>query len=155
MHSRRYLLLTQIALEFDTDEDSPEYLSVQEEARLLEKCLYHPNIVRFYQSFRHRDHFYILMEYVTGPTLSELPQPFTHSQALTLIAQLALALKHLKNHSILHRDVKPSNILLSQKGLFKLGDFGVSRTIRHNAQANSCIGTPYYTAPEIYSNQYC
>ncbi len=60
-----------------------------------------------------------------------------------------MGLKHLKNNHIIHRDIKPSNILISEKGLLKIADFGISKRINNSQGANTCLGTPFYTAPEI------
>ena len=60
-----------------------------------------------------------------------------------------MGLRHLKNNKIIHRDIKPNNILISEKGLLKIADFGISKQLRSNIKAQSCLGTPYYAAPEI------
>ncbi len=72
---------------------------------------------------------------------------------LTFIIQVLFALRHLKRNAIIHRDLKPSNIILSSKGLYKLVDFGISKKLDRSKFAASCLGTPYYTAPEILWEQ--
>ena len=65
-----------------------------------------------------------------------------------------MGLRHIKNNSIIHRDIKPSNILISEKGLLKIADFGISKQLRSDIQTKTCLGTPYYVAPEIIDEQY-
>lgn len=124
--------------------------SLRNEVSLLTRCLYHPNIVRCYSSYRRNDDFYIVMEYVGHSSLNDIPMPLSNMrQVVNLIIQLALGLKHLRNNNIIHRDIKPSNILISEKGLLKIADFGISKQLEGNAQAKTCLGTPFYAAPEI------
>lgn len=70
------------------------------------------------------------MEYVGHRSLNDLVFPLEDvSQVVNLIIQLAMGLKHLKNNRIIHRDIKPNNILISEKGLLKIADFGISKQI--------------------------
>lgn len=71
-------------------------------------------------------------------------------QALEWFVQIALALKHIHSHNILHRDLKTQNIFLTAKGQVKVGDFGISRVLQNTDDlAETSIGTPYYLSPEI------
>lgn len=91
------------------------------------------------------------MEYIDGLPLSDAHMPFDGIDLIVrFISQLLLALKFLRKKCIIHRDIKPSNILLSRSGLFKLVDFGVSKKVGFSDVAKSCLGTPYYTAPEVF-----
>lgn len=68
--------------------------------------------------------------------------------------QLCLALKHVHDRKILHRDLKSQNIFLMKNGMIKLGDFGIARVLKHTTEmARTAIGTPYYLSPEICENQ--
>jgi serine/threonine protein kinase len=99
----------------------------------MSDCFYHPNIVRCYSSFHNQDHFYILMEYVGYRTLDDLSVPLNNQkQIVNLIIQLSLGLKHLKDKKVVHRDIKPTNIIISDKGLLKIVDFGISRIIQYD-----------------------
>jgi serine/threonine-protein kinase ULK/ATG1 len=121
---------------------------VRNEVKLMSLCLYHPNIVRIYSSFRQQDFFYIVMEYAGHRSLDDVALPITESiQAAGMVLQITLALRHLQRLKIVHRDIKLANILISPKGLLKLADFGIGRQIENNA--NSMVGTPCYLAPEI------
>ena len=126
---------------------------VEKEARILKDCLYHPNIVRYYSSYRQGDYFCIAMEYVEGRPISDLCLPFTEAMTVAFVTQLLFALKFLRKKAIIHRDLKPSNILVSKKGLFKIVDFGISKQLICSNLAASCLGTPFYTAPEILAGQ--
>ena len=77
---------------------------------------------------------------------------FTYSEELVLdwFVQIALALKHVHDRKILHRDLKTQNIFLTSKQEIKIGDFGISRVLQHTYDcAKTAIGTPYYLSPEI------
>lgn len=72
------------------------------------------------------------------------------NQILDWFVQIALAIKHIHDHRILHRDLKTQNIFLTKKGGIKLGDFGIARVLQHTSDcAKTAIGTPYYLSPEI------
>lgn len=116
--------------------------------KLQEELLYHPNVVRCYRAFQKDDYFCIMMEYVGHQTLDDLTLPLIkQSQVVNLIIQLSIGLKHLKNNRIIHRDIKPNNILISEKGILKIADFGISKKVSRFGGGKTCIGTPYYSAP--------
>jgi len=77
-------------------------------------------------------------------------------QILTWFVQMCLALKHVHDRKILHRDLKSQNIFLMKSGMIKLGDFGIARVLNStNELAATVVGTPYYLSPEIVqSNHY-
>jgi len=78
------------------------------------------------------------------------PEPFI----LDLFCQICLALKHVHDRRILHRDLKTQNIFLTAKGDVRMGDFGISRVLQHTYDcAKTAIGTPYYLSPEICQDQ--
>jgi NIMA (never in mitosis gene a)-related kinase len=67
---------------------------------------------------------------------------------------MCLALKHLHDRKILHRDIKCQNVFLTKSSIIKLGDFGIARVLNHTLEvARSMVGTPYYLSPEIYEGR--
>jgi serine/threonine-protein kinase len=121
------------------------------EAR-LGASLNHPNVVSIYDSVSEEDSLLIVMEYVEGESLAErmrhgsLPQ----AEALAILAQIADALDHAHANGVLHRDVKPSNVLLAEDGTAKLADLGIATAVDATAitSTGSVIGTLAYLAPE-------
>lgn len=95
---------------------------------------------------------YIKMELLT-PLLQALDRVQTESQILELGIQMCNALTACQSVNIIHRDIKPQNILVSPNGTFKLGDFGISRTLEHTTKATAGIGTFQFMAPEVAKAQ--
>lgn len=115
--------------------------------------LQHPNIVTIYDVVSAGNASYIVMEYVDGTTLaaklaSKTAIPF--SETLYTLSRVAKALHHAHEHKIVHRDVKPANILLSREGHVKVTDFGVAKieSARDATRAGLILGTPHYMSPE-------
>jgi len=113
----------------------------------------HPNVVRVYDAGRTGDSYYIAMELVPGHTLAqELDRagPLSVERALEVTRSVALALAEAGRQSIIHRDVKPSNILIRDDGLVKLADLGLAKAIGSPGVtvSQTALGTPYYMAPE-------
>lgn len=128
-----------------------EAKQTQQEATLLAR-LNHPNIVSFWESFNSPGSLYIVMEYADGGDLDKFIKKrngrlMSESEVLQLFVQISLGLKHVHDRKILHRDLKPQNVFLTSGGLVKLGDFGVSRVLKHTMElASTQIGTPYYVS---------
>ncbi|CAN0092219.1 unnamed protein product [Scytosiphon promiscuus] len=127
------------------------------EATLLAK-LSHPNIVGFWESFFHgpsRDVLCIVMDYADGGDLSSCLRrrnghPLDEETLLDWFVQTTLALKHIHDRKILHRDLKTQNIFLTRSRVVKLGDFGIAKVLGNTLDlAKTAIGTPYYMSPEI------
>jgi len=124
------------------------------EATLLSR-LKHPNIVAFIDSFKSANHLHIVMEYADGGDLDSHIKKrrgklLSEEEVLHMFVQIALALKHIHDRKILHRDLKSQNIFLTLQGYVKLGDFGVSRVLERTVDlAATQVGTPYYMPPEI------
>ena len=79
---------------------------------------------------------------------------FSEAQILDWFTQICLAIKHIHDRKILHRDLKSQNIFMTQNGLIKLGDFGVAKCLANTVEkAKTIIGTPYYLSPEIVQNK--
>lgn len=113
----------------------------------------HPNVVHVYDAGV-EDLPYIVMEFVDGPSLRQVLQRrgrLTAGQALTIIEPVARALARAHSRGLIHRDVKPENILLSDDGRAKIADFGIARTVAASSQTRTgqLIGTVHYLAPEL------
>jgi CheY-like chemotaxis protein len=117
--------------------------------------LNHPNIVAALDVGRHGDVHYFVMEYVEGHTVYEhlaKEGPYSEADALRIAIQVAQALDHAHRAGLIHRDVKPKNILITSNGVAKLADMGLARAVSDRemaeAEAGKAFGTPYYISPE-------
>jgi serine/threonine protein kinase len=122
------------------------------EASLAGK-LNHPHIVDIYDAVAEPDHSYLVMEYVTGSTLEahcEMSNLLPLSKVVEIIFKCIRALEYAFQHGVIHRDIKPGNILLSEGGETKVGDFGASFQQRHGMESTQItgIGSPAYMSPE-------
>ncbi|XP_066243968.1 serine/threonine-protein kinase Nek1 isoform X2 [Saccopteryx leptura] len=119
----------------------------------------HPNIVQYKESFEENGSLYIVMDYCEGGDLfkrinAQKGVLFQEDQILDWFVQICLALKHVHDRKILHRDIKSQNIFLTKEGTIQLGDFGIARVLNSTVElARTCIGTPYYLSPEICENK--
>nr|XP_039335085.1 serine/threonine-protein kinase Nek1 isoform X6 [Saimiri boliviensis boliviensis] len=119
----------------------------------------HPNIVQYRESFEENGSLYIVMDYCEGGDLfkrinAQKGVLFQEDQILDWFVQICLALKHVHDRKILHRDIKSQNIFLTKDGTVQLGDFGIARVLNSTVElARTCIGTPYYLSPEICENK--
>ncbi len=117
--------------------------------------LNHPNIVAALDVGRHDETHYFIMEYVEGHTVYEhlvKDGPYAEADALAIGIQVTQALEHAHQAGLMHRDVKPKNILITNAGVAKLADMGLARAVSDReaaeAEAGKALGTPYYIAPE-------
>ncbi|MCL2354045.1 MAG: Stk1 family PASTA domain-containing Ser/Thr kinase [Defluviitaleaceae bacterium] len=127
------------------------------EARSIAR-LNHPNIVNVYDVGNEDEIKYIVMEYIKGKTLKELIQdkaPFSNETMLGVAEQITSALIHAHENNIVHKDIKPQNILVTPNGTAKLADFGISDDVnsREVIEAGSTMGSVHYVSPEaVYNN---
>jgi serine/threonine-protein kinase len=126
------------------------------EARAVAR-LNHPNIIQGIDVGDSNGVHYFAMEYIDGPTVGELLKrggALDEKRALNIVTQIARALQHAFNHGIIHRDIKPDNIMLTREGVAKLCDLGLAKlSSPHDSDASgtkpgASMGTPYYIAPE-------
>lgn len=116
--------------------------------------LSHPNIVSIYDVGQDKETYFIVMEYVEGETLKELIEreaPLEPSRAVNITRQIANALYHAHSNKIIHRDIKPHNVLISRDGRVKVADFGIARAVTSTTQTfspNSIMGSVHYFSPE-------
>jgi serine/threonine protein kinase len=122
------------------------------EPRLL-AALNHPNIVTILTAERQENTFFIVMEFVPGETLETIiarDGALDVPRALDYTCQIANAVDHAHRHGVLHRDLRPSNMLIGDRGLLKVADFGTSRFLEIAAHGTTVIGSPPYMAPEQF-----
>jgi serine/threonine-protein kinase len=119
--------------------------------------LTHPGIVAIYDVLELAAIPYIVMEYVEGRTLADLiaaQGPLPSSRAVRLVTEVCSGLEYAHAHGVIHRDVKPSNILVTAGGAAKVGDFGIARVAgSHVTRTGAILGTPAYMAPEQLRGQ--
>ena len=118
----------------------------------------HPNILHVYDAGFVEGMYYMVMAYVDGGSLRDLMGhgPLEPDYALSIAAQMADALHHAHQRGIVHRDVKPNNILLTRDGRPLLGDFGIAKALHESTgltRTGMSIGTPEYMAPEQIQGQ--
>ncbi len=122
------------------------------EPRLL-ATLNHPNVVAILTAEKQENVFFIVMEFVPGETLETI---LTRDGALDLTlaldytCQICNAVDHAHRQGVLHRDLRPSNVLVTVGGLLKVADFGTSRFLEIAAHGTTVIGSPPYMAPEQF-----
>ncbi|MFZ0449221.1 MAG: protein kinase [Desulfatiglandaceae bacterium] len=126
------------------------------EAEVMDR-LRHPNIVTLYDFMESEGHYYIVMEYVAGKTLSEIIKevggPLPYGQVKAIFQQVLSGIAHAHSLGIVHRDLKPGNIMINEQGEVKITDFGIARLLGNNFEATLTttglgIGSPYYMSPE-------
>ncbi len=123
------------------------------EARSAAK-LSHPNIVTIHQICRYQDTFYIVMELVDGGALHEflaVERHFKPSEATRIIRAAVEGLGHAHRRGVIHRDIKPGNIMMTNDGQVKVSDFGLARDVLQASDIvgeGHSLGTPRYMAPE-------
>jgi len=135
--------------------ENPEYVErFYKEGQAAGK-LNHPNIVQAIDVGEAGGYHYFVMEYVEGKTLSDdlvNGQVFGEKEAVEIIIQVSHALAHAHARGLIHRDVKPKNIMISKDGTVKLADMGLARETADleaaQSEAGKAYGTPYYIAPE-------
>lgn len=123
----------------------------QREAQMIES-FDHPGIVRMLGRFKAFRSFFIVLEFCDGVTLDRVVRrygPLAEKQFRRVVAQLAGALAYAHSNNVVHRDVKPSNVMLTAANEVKLMDFGLARPVETEASSRGLIaGTPRYMAPE-------
>jgi serine/threonine-protein kinase len=135
--------------------ENPEYVERFYKEGQAAGRLNHPNIVQAIDVGEAGGYHYFVMEYVEGKTIADdltAGKIFSEAEALDIIIQVAHALAHAHACSLIHRDVKPKNIMISANGVVKLADMGLARETTDieaaQSEAGKAYGTPYYIAPE-------
>ena len=153
-------VIKQILIEGMNEKEKADVLN---ESNILAK-LDHPNIIKFYDVFESKKPKHminIVTEYADGGDLSEKIKErknkngnFTESEILDYFTQICLAIRHIHEKKIIHRDLKSGNIFLMKNGFVKLGDFGIAKNFQRTIdKAKTMVGTPYYLSPEIIESK--
>lgn len=140
-------------LRSDQSTDAISILRFEREAQAA-TTLAHPNIVEIYDVGEYKNHHYIVMEYVAGKTLKKVIRdraPLLNLEAVDTMKQLTSAVAEAHKRGIIHRDIKPQNVIVKSDGSLKILDFGIA-TAKGSAQltqANNVMGSVHYLAPEL------
>ncbi|ONM09458.1 Protein kinase superfamily protein [Zea mays] len=129
------------------------YEDIRGEIEMLQQCS-HPNVVRYFGSYQGEEYLWIIMEYCGGGSVADLigitEEPLDESQIAYICREALKGLAYLHSIFKVHRDIKGGNILLTEQGEVKLGDFGVAAQLtRTMSKRNTFIGTPHWMAPEV------
>ncbi len=133
--------------------EDPNFLArFQREARVVAR-LEHPNIVPIYDYSEHEGRPYLVMKFIEGETLKAAMEraPLSLAQTLTILEAVGAALAYAHEQNVLHRDVKPSNVLLAKDKNIYLADFGLARMAQmgeSSLTSDRLVGTPQYISPE-------
>ena len=147
---QRYVAIKELREEFVQDD---EFVSKFRKEALSAASLSHPNIVGIYDVGSDHEVHYIVMEYVEGKTLKQViaeKGPFDPKTVLELGIQMVSALKHAHSKKIIHRDIKPQNILMTPEGTLKVTDFGIAKAVDSSTivASGNAIGSVHYFSPE-------
>ena len=113
--------------------------------------LMHPNIVNVYDVGEEQDIYYIVMELVEGITLKkyiEKKARLSVKEAISIAIQVSMGIESAHNNHIIHRDIKPQNIIISKEGKVKVTDFGIAKAATSNTITSNVMGSVHYTSPE-------
>ncbi|KAK2554242.1 Mitogen-activated protein kinase kinase kinase kinase 5 [Acropora cervicornis] len=132
--------------------EGDDFELIQQEIAMMQQCQ-HPNIIQYIGSYLRRDKLWIAMEFCGGGSVQDIycvTGPCSESQISFICVETLKGLAYLHEKSLMHRDIKGANILLTTQGNIKLADFGIAARISDTlAKRKSFIGTPYWMAPEM------
>src|SRR5918997_1623244 len=132
-----------------------DFSELLREPRLL-ASLSHPNVVTVLTAERQDNIFFIVMEYVPGDTLEAIIEregALDLARVLDYTCQICNAIDHAHRHGVIHRDLRPGNVLVTEHGIAKVADFGTSRFLEIAAHGTTVIGSPPYMAPEQFQGK--
>jgi len=140
-------------LRADLSTDAVSILRFEREAQAA-TALAHPNIVEIYDVGDYKGHHYIVMEFVPGRTLKQVIRargPLLKEEAIDIMKQLTSAVSEAHAKGIIHRDIKPQNVIVKADGSVKILDFGIAtaKGSMQLTQANNVMGSVHYLAPEL------
>ncbi len=144
----RYVAVKVLKKEFSQDSGFVSKFVVEAQSAA---GLSHPNIVNVYDVGNESGIHYIVMELVEGITLKsyiEKKGRLTFKEAVSIAIQMGMGIEAAHNNKIIHRDIKPQNIIISRDGKVKVTDFGIARAVTSNTISSSVMGSVHYTSPE-------
>ncbi|RME04610.1 MAG: serine/threonine protein kinase [Planctomycetota bacterium] len=148
---QRIVALKVLLPEFANDEEFIKRFFREARAAIT---LHHPNIIQGYHVDKSNGFYYFAMEFIEGGTVKERLEKLgvlTEEEATNIVIQICQALEHAQEHGIVHRDIKPDNIMIAKDGTAKLCDLGIAKEINQEGsltQTGIALGTPYYISPE-------
>lgn len=143
----RYVAMKVLKEEFATDAGFLAKFRTEAQAAA---CLTHPNIVNIYDVGADKGINYIIMEYIEGITLKtyiEKKGRIQFKEAVSIAIQVAKGIEDAHNHQIIHRDIKPQNIMISTDGKVKVTDFGIARAATAETVTMDVMGSVHYISP--------
>ena len=145
----RYVAIKVLKQEFSENANFVSKFRIEAQAAA---GLMHPNIVNVYDVGEENGIYYIVMELVEGITLKkyiEKKARLSYKEAVSIAIQVSMGIEAAHNNHIIHRDIKPQNIIISKDGKVKVTDFGIARaTTSSNTISTSVMGSVHYTSPE-------
>ena len=144
----RYVAIKVLKKEYREDESFVRKFRSEAQAAA---GLLHPNIVNVYDVGEDRGLYYMVMELVDGITLKEYIEKkgrLTHKEVISIAIQMCAGIGAAHAAGIIHRDIKPQNIIISKEGKVKVTDFGIAKAVTSNTISTNAMGSVHYTSPE-------
>ena len=144
----RYVAVKVLKQEFSENENFVSKFRIEAQAAA---SLMHPNIVNVYDVGAENDIYYIVMELVEGITLKkyiERKARLSYKEAVSIAIQVSMGIEAAHNNHIIHRDIKPQNIIISREGKVKVTDFGIAKAATSNTITSNVMGSVHHTSPE-------
>ena len=151
----RYVAVKVLKKEYREDENFVKKFRSEAQAAA---GLLNPNIVNVYDVGEDRGLYYMVMELVEGITLKEYVQKkgkLSSKEAISIAIQMCTGIEAAHNHHIIHRDIKPQNIIISKEGKVQVTDFGIAKATTSQTVSTSAMGSVHYVSPEQARGGYC
>ncbi|KAF2285462.1 hypothetical protein GH714_004709 [Hevea brasiliensis] len=135
-----------------TSGDSLDAQCLLSEPKILHLLSPHPHVIQLYNLYEDESYLHMVMDLCSGQDLHNLiisNGVVPEAEARLLFIQLMKAVSHCHKYGVVHRDIKPDNILLDSLNSVKLADFGSAEVVMEGEMINGVVGTPYYVAPEV------
>jgi len=144
----RFVAIKVLKSEFSSDQSFVSKFKAEAQSAA---GLMHPNIVNVYDVGEERGMYYFVMELVEGITLKRYIEKkirLTSKEAVSIAIQVSMGIEAAHNNGIIHRDIKPQNIIISKEGKVKVADFGIAKAASSNTVTSHAMGSVHYTSPE-------